>query len=187
MILIYISFQFSLQDNPKLGRSEFKYLSDLDTCDDFYYISEELNRNVEQAKRRWRLFTLPVLKSYDLKLPNFPQCYFSWMDDFLDYIVKEKIRDGKDIDFGHVENHVCRGQTSASLKKFVKDISYKSNKKLVPHESLHEICYRRLCDYAANDPNNEAKQKEINTKRNKSIERIEEIVNIYKMLKKEEE
>ena len=108
-----------------------------------------------------------------------PHDYFQWMTYVLNYIVNNDIKEIDDVEFHYLENKVCPGQTFTSIKTFVKSVngSKLSNQGLDESEPLHETCYRRLNNTSSKILTN-GSQKKVKLK----IQRIEQIVNIYKLL-----
>ena len=102
------------------------------------------------------------------------------MDEVLTHIVKENVKTFDDIDFDHLLRHVCPGQTIASVKHFVHNVSRENS-----GEPLHVICSDRM-----NNPK-APKKSYLTTRGDNStsgrvpknanrIERIKEIVQVYK-------
>lgn len=161
-----------MQNKSAINTNEFDVLCSLESWN-FEVGSVELPRTVSACSLRWKTVLLPILKTHSLAPPKFPQCYFQWMTDVLNHIVNESIKDVDEIDFYSLEKEVCPGQTVASLKQFVKNV--KLNKS--SDEPLHKTCLRRLDNplprFLTNESANGVRLK---------IKRIEETVNIYKLL-----
>ena len=95
------------------------------------------------------------------------------MNDVLNYIVNEGIKEVDEIDFFALQRNVCPGQTIASLKHFVKNLKQRKS----PDEALHKTCFWRL-----NDPLPRCLTNQTANGVKLRIKRIEEIVRIYKLL-----
>ena len=105
------------------------------------------------------------------------------MNDVLCYVIKNKIKNSADINFDHLEKDVCPGQTSQSLKYFVRQLQYK---RMYSDEPLHDICSRRLNDPLQNYLTNPDAQL-FNVHGGdvaEKIKRVKEIVIIYNKLTK---
>jgi len=173
---------FLLERNPNLNPNDVRALCDLDMYN-FDQIVKESNRHQESCRIRWKTHLLPILKTYLLRLPSFSQNYYIWMNDVLCYVIKNKIKNSADINFDHLEKDVCPGQTSQSLKYFVRQLQYK---RMYSDEPLHDICSRRLNDPLQNYLTN-PDAKLLNVHYGdvaEKIKRVKEIAIIYNRLTK---
>ena len=168
-----------------MGYTDYQFLCHGDTRKiDAGCVGHGLPRGGETSRVRWNKYILPILKTYSLQLPGFPDNYYSWMDEVLTYIVSENVNTFDDIDFDHLLTHVCPGQTIASIKNFVHNVDRENS-----GFPLYVMCNDRI-----NNPK-APKKSYLTTKGDKgtrgrvpknaqSIERIKEIVQAYKELKK---
>ena len=78
---------------------------------DFTVVSQKLQRTPISCFLHWQDSLLPILKTYLKDLP----LDADWKKDFMLYVIKNKIRHLKELDFSLVVEDVCPGQTSFSL------------------------------------------------------------------------
>ena len=166
----------------KVGYTDYQFLCHGDTRKINYGNDkiDGLPRGGETSRVRWNKYILPILKTYSLQLPGFPDNYYTWMDEVLTYIINENVKTVDDIDFEHLLRHVCPGQTIASIKHYVNNVNRENS-----GEPLHVICNDRM-----NNP--KAPKKSYLTtegghgtrgrlpKNALRIERIRDIVQVYK-------
>ena len=96
-----------------------------------------LPRSIRLSNQRWKEHILPILKTYSLQLPGFPNNYYLWKNNLLTHIVSEKVDSVDNLDFEYLLDHVCRGQTKTSIRYFLK--YYTCSK-----EPLHLACLKKL-------------------------------------------
>ena len=85
-----------------------------------------LQRSNSSCWQRWNTYLLPILKTYHVKRYSFPDNYFYWKTDVLEYIIHRKIESLDDVNYEEMLAEICPGQTIYSLKKFL--ISIKQEK-----------------------------------------------------------
>ena len=129
--------------------------------------------NLLTLKDRWKRTILPILKTYALKTENFPQNYFDWEKNLMNFIIENQIVTREEIDLDYVENNLCPGQTRNSLGKFISILMQNSAYHGAPNEPLYQACLRRL----------NAPYKTIKPEKRK-IKEIEAIVRLYEKYKR---
>ena len=145
----------------------------------FDFVSEKLNRSVTACWMRWQTYLLPIIKTYSQNSTLFPFNYFHWRIDVLMYLVDNKVEDFDDRVVSEINQRVCRGQSSTSIKTFLKSIKgWKSQKSQASqNQPLHELAQMRLHNKSPNSLCVES-----STKIEKHIERIKKVVKVYDML-----
>ena len=140
--------------------------------------SSSLQRSNGACYKRWHKYLLPILKTYHLGLsPSFPENYFDWKTNVLEYIVKNRVDNIKDLDIQHLKDKVCPAQTYESIRLFVKGVnrhrSRNTSSKLEADTigKLHQKAIIRLQNQSAYLLADELKHSR--------IERIKEIIDIY--------
>ena len=110
--------------------------------DDFIEVSKEIGRTKEACFKHWGRSILPILKTDILQLPQGVE----WMEDFLKYIVANRIVTPKRIPFNQVVKDICPGQTSTIISEFANNLLIERNgtKRVRSKDPLHEICTKRL-------------------------------------------
>jgi len=97
-----------------------------DSCDqleqvkqnDFIDIGKELKRSSSSCYTRWMIQIVPTLKSCILKLPMTPD----WKKDLLHHIVKNKVKNKKELDIQFILKEVAPAQTSTSLIAYLDNL-----------------------------------------------------------------
>ena len=168
--MIDIAFDI-FQNVPKIESEEYETLCSLDSFK-FTSHSDELPRKPETTRQRWKRRLLPIVKSYVLKIPEFPEKYFHWKEEVIQYIIENEIEYKDDIDAHKIEKEMCPGQTVGSIKQFINSLEYD---KLDKDEPLYEVCKRRDLFYLINDHFQNSYH---------SIEQLQEIANHYDMITK---
>ena len=110
-------------------------------------IPKELKRSMHSCWGRWQFGLLPILRTHILGLPQ----NLEWKKDVIVYLMDNKIEWLEDIDYNKVVKDVCPGQTTHSLRVFIRDIRKRTVKgeKILHKEPLHELASKRI-----NDPRN---------------------------------
>ena len=78
-----------------------------------------LQRPMNICYSRWQGYLLPILKNHKLGLSQ----NFDWIKTLLEYIIKHKIENINDVDFEHILNGLCPGQTRHSLRATLVNLS----------------------------------------------------------------
>ena len=145
----------------------------------FDFVSENLNRSVTACWMRWQTYLLPIIKTYNQKSTLFPFNYFHWRIDVLMYLVDNKLEDFDDKVVSEINHRVCRGQSSTSIKTFLKSVKgWKSQKsQAYQNQPLHELAQMRLHNKSPNSLCVES-----SAKIEKQIERIKKVVQVYDVL-----
>ena len=87
---------------------------------DFDQISADIGRSKDACYRRWKIHIVPVLKTDIHGLPQ----NVEWKKDLLRYIIEKKFVSCKEIPYITVVRDICPGQTSNSLSRFLKHLSW---------------------------------------------------------------
>jgi len=156
---------------PKMESEEYETLCSLDSFK-FTSLTDELPRKPETPRQRWKRRLLPIVKSYVLKIPEFPEKYFHLKEEIIQYIIENEIECKDDIDAIKIEKEMFPGQTVGSIKQFINSLE---NDKLDKHEPLYEVCKRRDLFYLINDHFQNSYH---------SIEQLQEIAKHYDMITK---
>ena len=94
------------------------------------------------------------------------------------YLVDNKLEDFDDTVVSEINHRVCRGQSSTSIKTFLKSVKgWKSHKSAGQNQPLHELAQMRLHNKSPNSLCVES-----STKIEKQIERIKKVVQVYDVL-----
>ena len=102
-------------------------MNDLDFLDswkekDFGQLSADIGRSKTACYIRWMGTIVPILKAHTLGLPQNEE----WRKDVLRYVIEKKSSRVKEIPYNKVVRDVCPGQTSNSLSRFLKHLSWYS-------------------------------------------------------------
>ena len=157
-----------------MQEDEYDMLCSLDTFK-FTLFTEQLPRQTENSRQRWKRYILPICKSYVLRIPDFPESFFEWKKDVLNYIIKNKIENHEYVDVYTIEKEVCPGQTVGSIKLFLKELK---NEKVDKADPLYKVCKRRLLNIRNPGINDYKKQFKL------GLGQIEEIVKHYETIRK---
>ena len=105
-------------------------------------MSKATKRTKIACFHHWEKRILPILKTDILQLSQGVE----WMEDFLKYVVANRILTPKQIPYNQVVKDICPGQTSRTISNFVNHLHREWNgEKLVrSKDPLHEICTKRL-------------------------------------------
>ena len=136
----------------------------------------KLQRPFNTCYSRWQGYLLPILKNHNLGLSQ----NFDWIITLLEYIVKKQIENINDVNFEHILNDLCPGQTRHSLRVTLVNVSNSGKVKNAGQtKSLDRLCEDRLTSTS-----NCGLQKE-NTKRLKDrLKHAKEIINCYNNIAK---
>ena len=88
---------------------------------DFIDIGKELKRSSSSSYRRWMLQIVPTLKTYIMQLPM----THDWKKDLLHHIVKNNIKNKKELDIEFILKKIAPAQTSISLIQYLDDLKKK--------------------------------------------------------------
>ena len=110
-----------------------------------------LQRSNSSCWQRWNTYLLPILKTYHVNRYSFPDNYFYWKTDALEYIILHKIESLNDVDYEEMLTKICPGQTIYSLKKFLNSIK---QEKLRNNENCDEddLILYKLADNLVSSP-----------------------------------
>ena len=86
----------------------------------FDQISATIGRSKGACYNRWMNTIVPIFKSDTLGLPQNEE----WRKDVLRYVIEEKFDSFKEIPYNKVVRDICPGQTSNSLSRFLKHLSW---------------------------------------------------------------
>ena len=105
-------------------------------------MSKETGKTKTACFSRWERSILPILKTDILQLPQGVE----WMEDFLKYVVANRIVTPKQIPFNQVVKEICPGQTSRIIIDFANNLhkEWNGTKYVRSEDPLHEICTKRL-------------------------------------------
>jgi len=130
-------------------------------------VAKELKRSSSSCYDRWIRVIVPTLKTHIMTLPLTDH----WKKDVLSYIVKNEIKQMKELDFNKILAEIAPGQTSLSLIAFVKSM----NKRNLP---LCDVASKRLDKQRPDNPllNDNHKGEK------KRLEWLQNIISYYKTL-----
>ena len=101
----------------------------------------ELQRPMNVCYSRWQGYLLPILRNHNLGLSQ----NFDWVITLLKYIVKNQIKNINDVNFEHILNDLCPGQTRHSLRVTLVNVSNSGKVKNAGQtKSLDRLCEDRL-------------------------------------------
>ena len=105
-------------------------------------MSTVVGRTKSACHNHWERQILPILKRELLGLPQTVE----WMEQFLRYIVDNKITSSKKIPYDQVSKEICRGETRFSISHFASSLSqeWKGGKLVRSKDPLYEICDKKL-------------------------------------------
>ena len=152
-------------------------LSETYTEAHFDACSSRLKRSKKTCHEHWHTYLLPILKTYHLGSPSFPENYYDWITSVMEYIVKNRVDNIKDLDFQDLKDKVCPGQTYKSIRNFINNLnsnySRNTSGKLEADTigNLHQKATTRLENPRANFVADALK--------NAKIEKIKNIIDIY--------
>ena len=191
LFITIIILRFILQDISEVDLE--KGIGILEPTDTYNFdaSSLQLKRSNSACWLRWHSYLLPILKTYKLGSSTFPTEYFHWKTELYCYISDNRVETAEDIDYQHVMNKVCPGQTLTSLKTLVKCINrYQHSKKngfKYGFDDRNETFLEKVQRRISSPKSARNRLDETNDKTIKRISRIEEIVTIYKKLIEENE
>ena len=139
-------------------------------------IASEMKRSSSSCYNRWMSKIVPTLKAHMKNLPMTSE----WKKDILHYIVKNKVKDKRDIDVDILLQDVAPGQTSQSLMIYLDSLKRETinGKAEYSENSLFECASKRLSEKRQNDPIfNENHKGEL-----KRLEWCEEIITYYESI-----
>ena len=139
----------------------------------------KLQRPFNTCYSRWQGYILPILKSHNLGLSQ----NFDWIIMLLEYIVKNQIENINDVNFEHILNDICPGQTRHSLRVTLVNVSYSGQVKNAGQtKSLYRLCEDRLTSTSKNP--HLGLQKENNKRLKDRLKHAKEIINCYNNIAK---
>ena len=139
----------------------------------------KLQRPFNTCYSRWQGYILPILKNHNLGLSQ----NFDWIIMLLEYIVKNQIENINDVDFEHILNDLCPGQTRHSLRVTLVNVSYSGQVKNAGQtKSLYRLCEDRLTSTSKNP--HLGLQKENNKRLKDRLKHAKEIINCYNNIAK---
>ena len=137
----------------------------------------KLQRPFNTCYSRWQGYILPILKNHNLGLSQ----NFDWIIMLLEYIVKNQIENINDVNFEHILNDLCPGQTRHSLRVTLVNVSYSGQVKNAGQtKSLYRLCEDRL----TSPPKNCGLQKENGKRLKDRLKHAKEIINCYNNIAK---
>ena len=139
----------------------------------------KLQRPFNTCYSRWQGYILPILKNHNLGLSQ----NFDWIIMLLEYIVKNQIENINDVNFEHILNDLCPGQTRHSLRVTLVNVSYSGQVKNAGQtKSLYRLCEDRLTSTSKNP--HLGLQKENNKRLKDRLKHATEIINCYNNIAK---
>jgi len=116
----------------------------------FFDIGKELKRSSGTCYNRWMIQIVPSLKTCIMNLPM----THDWKKDFLHHIVKNKIKNKKDLDIEFILKEISPAQTSQSLLGYVKNLKqeYIHGVQKQSKLPLCELASKRLIEKSPNNP-----------------------------------
>ena len=139
----------------------------------------KLQRPFNTCYSRWQGYLLPILKNHNLGLSQ----NFDWIIMLLEYIVKNQIENINDVNFEHILNDLCPGQTRHSLRVTLVNVSYSGQVKNAGQtKSLYRLCEDRLTSTSKNP--HLGLQKENNKRLKDRLKHAKEIINCYNNIAK---
>ena len=139
----------------------------------------KLQRPFNTCYSRWQGYILPILKNHNLGLSQ----NFDWIITLLEYIVKNQIENINDVNFEHILNDLCPGQTRHSLRVTLVNVSYSGQVKNAGQtKSLYRLCEDRLTSTSKNP--HLGLQKENNKRLKDRLKHAKEIINCYNNIAK---
>ena len=139
----------------------------------------KLQRPFNTCYSRWQGYILPILKNHNLGLSQ----NFDWIIMLLEYIVKNQIENINDVNFEHILNDLCPGQTRHSLRVTLVNVSYSGQVKNAGQtKSLYRLCEDRLTSTSKNP--HLGLQKENNKRLKDRLKHAKEIINCYNNIAK---
>ena len=134
----------------------------------------KLQRPFNTCYSRWQGYLLPILKNHNLGLSQ----NFDWIITLLEYIVKNQIENINDVNFEHILNDLCPGQTRHSLRVTLVNVSYSGQVKNAGQtKSLYRLCEDRLTSTSRNP--HLGLQKENNKRLKDRLKHAKEIIDCY--------
>ena len=143
----------------------------------------KLQRPFNTCYSRWQGYLLPILKNHNLGLSQ----NFDWIITLLEYIVKNQIENINDVNFEHILNDLCPGQTRHSLRVTLVNVSYSGQVKNAGQtKSLYRLCEDRLTSISncGLRKENNSLQKENNKRLKDRLKHAKEIINCYNNIAK---
>ena len=143
---------------------------------DLTNIASEMKRSSSSCYNRWMSKIVPTLKTHMKNLPMTSE----WKKDILHYIVKNKVKDKRDIDVDILLQDVAPGQTSLSLFIYLDSLKRETinRKAKYSEKSLFQCASRRLREKRQDNPifneNHKGEQKR--------LEWCEEIITYYESI-----
>ena len=143
---------------------------------DFIPIGNKLKRSSNSCCERWFRHIVPILKTYLKKLPMNNE----WKRDVLSHIVKNKIKDKKDIDINLILKEIAPGQTSRSMIMYLLALKMECVNGVMKSSRLPlcELASKRLREQSSTDPlfNDNHKGEK------KRLEWCQDVISYYKTL-----
>jgi len=117
---------------------------------DFVDVVRELKRSSISCYIRWLKQIVPTLKSCILQLP----ITLDWKKDLLHHIVKNKIKNKKELDIGFILKEVAPAQTSLSLIQYLNGLKHETidGAQKTSKLPLCELASKRLIEKSPRDP-----------------------------------
>ena len=139
----------------------------------------KLQRPFNTCYSRWQGYILPILKNHNLGLSQ----NFDWIITLLEYIIKNQIENINDVNFEHILNDLCPGQTRHSLRVTLVNVSNSGKVKNAGQtKSLYRLCEDRLTSTSKNP--HLGLQKENNKRLKDRLKHAKEIINCYNNIAK---
>ena len=136
----------------------------------------KLQRPFNTCYSRWQGYILPILKNHNLGLSQ----NFDWIITLLEYIIKNQIENINDVNFEHILNDLCPGQTRHSLRVTLVNVS---NSGKVKNAGQTKSLYR-LCEDRLTSTSNCGLQQENNKRSKDRLKHAQEIIKCYKNITK---
>jgi len=155
-----------------------------DSCDqleqvklnDFTDIGKELKRSSKSCYSRWMEKIVPTLKTCIMQLPMTQD----WKKDLLHHIVKNKVKNKKELDIEFILKEIAPAQTSTSLLNYLNDLNRETIDGVTKRSKLplYELVSKRLIEKSPTNPI----LNEDNIKEQKRQEWCKQIFAYYKKL-----
>merc|ERR1711994_541032 len=117
---------------------------------DFIDIGKELKRSSSSCYGRWMGQIVPTLKTCIMQLPMTQD----WKKDLLHHIVKNKVKNKKELDIEFILKEIAPAQTSKALLDYLHDLKREEIKGVMKQSklSLCELASKRLIEKNPTDP-----------------------------------
>ena len=117
---------------------------------DFIDIGKELKRSSGTCYGRWMLQIVPTLKTCIMKLPMTQD----WKKDLLHHIVKNKIKNKKELDIEFILKEIAPAQTSRSLLQYLNNLKQERINGVKEQSKLPlcELASKRLIEKSPSNP-----------------------------------